>query len=233
MKLTDTQLGFIQNFLFSLNLKHIELREELLDHIATQIEHQMMEGANFHTAAANTFESFQKDEMQEIQSQIFSLQKQLIMKRLSLAALVVLLLTSMLWSFNFEPPSRAPLSSEFHITSGFGERHHPVLKNKKFHKGIDFKAPIGTPVYATADGIILKTESKENGYGNRIIIKHDEEFESHYSHLSEIHVVKGRKVKKGELIGLVGTSGASTAPHLHYEVRKNNKPVDPKDYLRP
>ena len=90
---------------------------------------------------------------------------------------------------------------------------------------------MGTPVYATADGIILKTESKETGYGNRIIIKHDDQFESDYAHLSEFYVIENQQVKKGELIGLTGNSGASTLPHLHYEVRKNGKSVDPEEYL--
>ena len=235
MILSNSQIEFIRDFLKERAVTHEGLSEELLDHIATKIEQQMEAGATFQGAAASSFESFQKDEMQEIQSQILSLnQKHFIMKRLSLAALAVLLLTSVLWSFNnYDPPSRSPLGADFKITSGFGERFHPIKKVKKFHKGIDFKAPIGTPVYATADGIVLKTESKETGYGNRIIIQHDDQFESHYGQLSEIQVTKSQKVKKGDLIGLVGSSGTSTGPHLHYEIRKNGEAEDPANYLVP
>ena len=235
MILSNSQIEFIQDFLKENEVTHNGLSEELLDHIATQIEQKIEAGATFQSAAASSFESFQKDEMQEIQSQILSLnQKRFIMKRLSLAALAVLLLTSVLWSFNnYDPPSRSPLGADYKIAAGFGERLHPVMKVKKLHKGIDYKAPIGTPVYATADGIILKAESKETGYGNRIVIKHDQQFESHYAHLSEIQVTKGQKIKKGDLIGLVGNSGTSSAPHLHYEVRKDGKALNPEDYLRP
>jgi len=235
MLLSNNQIEYIKDFLSKNEVTHDGLSEELLDHIATQIERKMKAGQSFQAAAASSFESFQKDEMNEIQSQILSLnQHHFIMKRLSLAALAILLVSSVVWSFNnYDPPSRSPLGADFKITSGFGERFHPIKKVNKFHKGIDFKAPIGTPVYATADGIILKTESKETGYGNRIIIQHDEQFESHYGQLSEIQVTEGQKVEKGDLIGLVGSSGASTAPHLHYEIRKDGKVLNPEDYLRP
>lgn len=234
MNLSTNQLKYIQNFLKKNEITHDDLSEELLDHIATQIEIKIATGIPFHTAAASSFESFKKDEMKEIQSQILSLnQKQFIMKRLSLAALALLMFSTLVWSIDFDPPSRSPLGEKFTISSPFGERMHPIHKKRKMHKGIDFRAPIGAPVYATADGIISKTQFKSTGYGNLIIIKHDDNFETYYAQLSEIQVTVDQKVKKGDLIGLVGSSGTSTAPHLHYEVRKDGKAQDPEMYLRP
>jgi len=234
MFLSKTQLEFVQDFLEKNKITHPELGEELLDHIATQIELKMASGSPFHAAAASSFESFKKDEIQEIQSQILSLnQKQFIMKRLSLAALAILLVTSVVWSFNFDPPSRSPLGKDFKITSAFGERMHPIHKKSKFHLGIDFKAKTGTPVYATANGVVERIQRKATGYGNMIVIRHDKELETYYAHLSEIDVIENQKIEKGEVIGLVGSSGSSIEPHLHYEVRKNGKAQNPEKYLRP
>lgn len=131
-----------------------------------------------------------------------------------------------------EPPSIQPLNGDFKINSGFGKRYHPVFKKEKFHKGIDFKAPLGTPVLATADGVVISADSHKK-HGNHIVLKHDEDFQTKYSHLSELKIVAGQKVKKGDVIGLVGTTGMATAPHLHYEVIKNGKEVNPIDYFNP
>jgi murein DD-endopeptidase MepM/ murein hydrolase activator NlpD len=108
---------------------------------------------------------------------------------------------------------------------------HPIYKYKKMHLGIDLKAERGTEIMATSDGIIR--EAKHNGgYGNCIIIDHDKVYSTLYSHLSEYTVKKGDKVKKGDVIGFVGSTGLSTSPHLHYEVMKAGKNVDPADYLK-
>jgi len=131
-----------------------------------------------------------------------------------------------------EPPSICPLHGEVKVHSGFGMRVHPIHKKKVMHRGIDFKAAIGTPVLATSDGVVVKAENFNN-HGLHIILQHDEEFQTKYSHLSELKVKAGQKVKKGDVIGLVGTTGASTAPHLHYEVIKNGKAVNPEDYFNP
>jgi hypothetical protein len=131
-----------------------------------------------------------------------------------------------------KPPSRPPLNGDFHVTSGFGPRMHPIFKEKKLHLGIDFKAPMGTLIYATSDGTIEKAEYDEK-HGNFISIKHDDEYSTKYSHMNELSVKVGEKVKKGDVIGKVGSSGMSTAPHLHYEVIKNGKRVNPRNYLTP
>ncbi|MEH0153891.1 peptidoglycan DD-metalloendopeptidase family protein [Limibacter armeniacum] len=133
------------------------------------------------------------------------------------------------------PPSISPIQDGYlvRLSSAFGMRLHPILKEKKFHRGIDFATKAGVPVQATADGIIKKTNfaTEKKGYGNYIVIDHDKTFSTLYAQLSEIKVKEGEKVKKGQVIGLVGSSGASTAPHLHYEVMKDGKHVNPADYL--
>ena len=129
-----------------------------------------------------------------------------------------------------DPPSIAPLKNG-RFTSGYGMRIHPVHKKKRMHRGIDFAAPMGTPVVATASGKVITTDFQKNGYGNHIVIQHDEIYSTKYAQLSKILVKKGEVVQQGDTIGLVGSSGLSTAPHLHYEVRKSGEWVDPKAYL--
>ena len=133
-----------------------------------------------------------------------------------------------------DPPSIKPIEGNFKINSGFGKRMHPLFKRMKFHSGIDFKAPIGTPVLATADGeVSISKNDKNQGHGKHIVLQHDDEFKTMYSHLSKLNVNVGDKIKKGDVIGLVGTTGVSTAPHLHYEVIKDGKKVDPIEYFNP
>jgi len=113
------------------------------------------------------------------------------------------------------------------IGSLFGYRTDPFYKVTKFHEGIDFTAAVGTPIYATGDGIVSEAEYNSGGYGNKIIINHGYSYETVYAHLSKIKVKKGQRVKRGEIIGLMGNTGKSTAPHLHYEVHKAGTPMNP------
>jgi len=115
--------------------------------------------------------------------------------------------------------------------SGFGIRLHPVHKVKKMHQGIDFTAPTGTPIQATGDGKIVKVSKKRTGYGRHVVIDHGFGFKTLYAHMKTVDVKKGDKVKKGEKIGTVGSTGTSTAPHCHYEVRFNDRPVNPIHYV--
>ena len=117
------------------------------------------------------------------------------------------------------------------ISSYFGYRIDPIYKVKKFHSGIDFSAPKGTDVFATGDGVVKKIRHSRRGYGNTITIDHGYGYLTFYAHLSKILVKKGQKVKRGEVIGLVGNTGKSTAPHLHYEIVKNNKKINPIYYF--
>lgn len=115
--------------------------------------------------------------------------------------------------------------------SGYGMRLHPIHKVRKMHTGIDFTAPKGTAIQATGNGKVVKVENRKNGYGKNVTIDHGYGFKSLYAHMNKILVKEGQHVKKGEKIGLIGSTGTSTGAHLHYEVRVNNKPVNPIDYV--
>ncbi len=117
------------------------------------------------------------------------------------------------------------------VASGWGWRIHPVYGIRKFHYGIDFTSPTGTEIYSTGDGVVKKVKSSRIGYGKQILIDHGFGYETLYAHLSKFNVKKGDVVKRGDVIGFVGNSGTSTAPHLHYEVWKKGKKVDPKNYF--
>lgn len=117
------------------------------------------------------------------------------------------------------------------LASGFGLRIHPVYKVKKMHTGIDFAASIGTPIYATADGTIEKVDVRFSGYGKMVEIDHGFGYRTRYAHMHDFAVKKGQHVKRGDLIGYVGDTGLSTAPHLHYEVFINDQRVDPVHYF--
>ncbi|HEY0977205.1 MAG TPA: M23 family metallopeptidase [Flavobacteriales bacterium] len=129
-------------------------------------------------------------------------------------------------------PSVEPIpSDQARMSSGFGERMHPILKIQKHHMGLDFTAPIGTKAYATGDGRVTFADYSTNGYGVHVVIDHGFGYETLYGHLSALKVRKGQLVKRGDLIGLVGNTGLSSGPHLHYEVHKDEVPVDPVHYL--
>jgi murein DD-endopeptidase MepM/ murein hydrolase activator NlpD len=115
--------------------------------------------------------------------------------------------------------------------SGWGYRIHPIYKIRKFHYGIDFTAPTGTDIYVTGDGIVEKIETSQRGYGNSIIVDHGFGIETIYGHLNGFNVRQGQKVKRGDIIGYVGNTGLSTAPHLHYEVLRSGEKVNPINYF--
>ena len=114
--------------------------------------------------------------------------------------------------------------------SGFGYRIDPIYKTRQMHTGMDFTADRGTEVYATGDGVVELVENKRWGYGKSIIINHGFGYKTLYAHLSAFEVKQGQKIKRGELIGLIGSTGKSTGPHLHYEVIKNGTKVNPIGY---
>lgn len=116
------------------------------------------------------------------------------------------------------------------MASGYGYRIHPIYKTRKMHYGMDFSAKTGTEIYATGDGIVSKIKRSKRGYGNYVKINHGFGYETLYAHMSKYIVKRGQKVKRGEVIGYVGNSGISTAPHLHYEVRKDNKKINPMNF---
>jgi murein DD-endopeptidase MepM/ murein hydrolase activator NlpD len=126
-------------------------------------------------------------------------------------------------------PAIQPVSNKDlnRVASGFGYRVDPVYKTVKFHAGLDFAAPQGTPIYATANGTIKVAGNLGNGYGNHVVVNHGYGYETLYGHMFKIVVRNGRQVKRGEVLGYVGSTGKSTGPHLHYEVHKNGRPLDP------
>lgn len=127
-------------------------------------------------------------------------------------------------------PSVLPISiSDYTMSSGYGYRRDPIYGSSKFHEGLDFAAATGTNVFATADGTI-SVAGRQAGYGNCIDIDHGYNYLSRYAHLSEVLVKEGETVKRGQLIGKVGSTGKSTGPHLHYEVRFRGEPQNPVNY---
>jgi murein DD-endopeptidase MepM/ murein hydrolase activator NlpD len=130
-------------------------------------------------------------------------------------------------------PAIQPLTNKdlTRAASGWGMRIHPIYKIPMFHHGFDFTAPTGTKVYATGDGVIEKLEFNENGYGREILVNHGFGYSTRYAHLSAFNARLGQKVKRGDLIGFVGSTGRSTAPHLHYEVLINGTDVNPTLYF--
>ncbi len=128
-------------------------------------------------------------------------------------------------------PNGMPLE-HIKITSNFGYRYHPIQKKRKFHRGLDLKAKMNTPVFATADGVVSYVQSKNIGDFGRIIkVNHNYGFQTIYAHLNKTKVKMGDVIRKNDRIGLAGSSGRSTASHLHYEVRYAGKILNPKDYI--
>ena len=130
-------------------------------------------------------------------------------------------------------PAIQPISNKqlMALASGFGMRIHPIYKLRKMHSGIDFAASIGTPIYATADGKVVNAEVKFSGYGKQVEIDHGFGYRTRYAHMHDFVVRRGQNIKRGDLIGYVGNTGSSTAPHLHYEVMINGNQVDPVHYF--
>lgn len=128
-------------------------------------------------------------------------------------------------------PSILPIqSNQIKRVGHFGMRKHPVYKIWKLHEGTDFTARTGTEIHSTGDGVVVEVKSSKRGYGNQIVIDHGFGYKTRYAHMSKFLVKPGQKVKRGEVIGLVGNTGLSTGPHLHYEVRKNNRAIDPINF---
>jgi murein DD-endopeptidase MepM/ murein hydrolase activator NlpD len=130
-------------------------------------------------------------------------------------------------------PAIQPVSNKdlTRIASGFGYRIHPIYKTSKMHEGIDFTAPIGTDIYAAGNGTIKEVVYGDRGYGNYVLISHGFGYETLYAHMSKVNARAGQKVKRGDVIGNVGSTGASTAPHLHYEVIKQGTKINPINFF--
>ena len=130
-------------------------------------------------------------------------------------------------------PAIQPISNKElkRLASGFGMRIHPIYKQRRMHTGVDFSAPRGTPIYSTGDGVVEEVINSLGGYGKQVVIDHGFGYKTRYAHMQKFNVKVGQKIKRGEVIGFVGNTGRSTAPHLHYEVIKNGKNVNPAYYF--
>ncbi len=127
-------------------------------------------------------------------------------------------------------PSREPVEN-VSLSSDFGNRSDPFNGHKRMHQGIDIRGPLGTPVYATADGVVTRAQWA-NGYGNLVEINHGNGLETRYGHLSRLIAQPNERVRRGQLIGLMGSTGRSTGSHLHYEVRIAGNAVNPLPYIQ-
>ncbi len=234
MSLTEIQIIIIEQELRESGLDHLPLFDEMVDHICCMVEANLNLGCSFQEAKQLAFEKLGPKEINEYQKQTDFLlqQNKILMKRITVAVCFIagacLMISSFLYAQNV--PSIMPLSN-YEITSTFGMRTDPYTKEKRQHWGIDLKAPMGTPVLATADGIVITVENQPNGYGKYVVIEHEDNYQTRYAQLSEQNVAVGSKVTKGKVIGLVGSSGRSTGPHLHYEVIRDGKRIDPISIL--
>ncbi|NRT13737.1 murein DD-endopeptidase MepM/ murein hydrolase activator NlpD [Flavobacterium sp. 28A] len=129
-------------------------------------------------------------------------------------------------------PAIQPVKNENlkRMASGFGYRTDPFTKARKMHEGMDFTANTGTPIYATGDGVVARADNTASGYGNHIVIRHGYGYETLYAHLSKYNCRAGQKIKRGDVIGYIGSTGRSEGPHLHYEVHKDGKVVNPLNF---
>eukprot|EP01132_Coremiostelium_polycephalum_P000326 gene326-417_t len=130
-------------------------------------------------------------------------------------------------------PAIQPISNRElkRLASGYGMRLHPIFKVMKMHEGLDFAAPRGTPIYATGDGVVKEVIRSATGYGNQVVISHGYGFSTRYAHMQSFKVTPNAPVKRGQCIGYVGNTGCTSGPHLHYEVIKNGKKVNPTYYI--
>ncbi len=130
-------------------------------------------------------------------------------------------------------PNGSPLNLDFRVSAPYGKRYHPILHIYHIHTGTDMVAPMNTPVYATADGVVdWASNSGNGGYGKLVKISHSFGFRTYYAHLNDIKVQRGQFVKKGQLVALTGSTGTSTGPHLHYEIRFLGQPIDPMNFVK-
>lgn len=130
-------------------------------------------------------------------------------------------------------PAIQPVSNKdlTRFASGYGYRIHPIYKTRKMHFGVDFTTPTGTDIYCTGNGVVSRVKRSRRGFGNHVIVDHGFGYETLYAHMSEIDVKRGQKVNRGDILGKVGNTGTSTAPHLHYEVHKDGRRIDPINFF--
>ena len=179
----------------------------------------------------NKFEGFKNSDLiAEANKRVDILQKRLVIQSKSLDEITALAKDKE--NFLLKIPAIQPIKNEdlTRMASGYGYRTDPFTKIRKFHYGMDFTAPRGTPVYASGDGIVKRADSRSSGYGKHIRIDHGYGYVSLYAHLYKYNVRKNQRVKRGDIIGFVGSTGRSQAPHLHYEIFKDKRRINPLNF---
>lgn len=174
------------------------------------------------------------DMMAQLRQKMDKVKRQIVIQSKSLEEIEALAAgkETMLASIPSIKPIRADkLNRSVNLLSGFGYRLHPIHKVRKMHAGIDFSAKQGTPIQATGDGRVVEVERKKSGYGLHVVIDHGFGYKTLYGHMSSADVKVGQRIKRGQVIGKVGSTGTSTAPHCHYEVHYKGTPVNPIDYV--
>lgn len=232
------QYKWIAKALKENGIKNKALLQEMVDHYASMHEQHINSKSADDQPNKNEIKNFilaqiKNDDLKELNSEINAIHKptKKIICMSTLLFLCLLFFSNSFFVSDSEPPSQWPLEQKHSVSSEFGMRIHPIKKKKVMHKGIDIVAKKGTPVLASASGKIIETDYNEL-LGHFIVIQHDAIYSSRYHHLSERTHQLGEQVSKGDVIGKVGSTGLSTAPHLHFEVIKNKRKVDPSDYLR-
>lgn len=219
--------------------------EELTDHYLTHIEEEVKRGVNAQKAVRETYQDIAHlDTSHFIEKPSYADRKGLLFFFLIFVSIGFYLFQQYLDPTQdiqaqgqkesiayVSPPMGSPiLQANYHISSEFGIRLNPVIKQKVMHRGIDIQAKIGTPVLATGNGIVKECGFKPKA-GNYIIIQHDSNFTTKFYHLSDINVKVKEKIRERQMIGKVGNSGNSIMPHLHYEVLKDEVPVNPRTFI--
>jgi murein DD-endopeptidase MepM/ murein hydrolase activator NlpD len=210
---------------------HKKVADELLDHYAASTELNMIHGLSFYDALDKAFDNLTKEETQHINKQYYQTNTFAMLKKITPPAVLFSCIAFMIFSNikSQDKPWQSPIkqSDLTRMASGFGYRTHPIYKTKKLHTGVDFIAPSGTPINAVYGGTVTKIERNEKGYGHHIEITHNDSTISRYAHMQDILVIENEQIEIGQQIGTVGSTGTSTAPHLHFEIIKNGKKVNP------
>lgn len=232
-----SQLNYIHSELDTLNTVAVDLRRQD-DEVYRSIfgaprypEHLRNPGIGG-SDRFNTLKGYESSEdIIETRKRISVLQRQLVAQSRSLEDVYTMARnkSEMLQSI----PAIQPVNNKDlkYVASGYGMRIHPIYKIPKMHTGLDFTAPKGTEIYATGDGVVKDVERESGGYGHHVVIEHGFGYSTLYAHMSKINVKRGEKVKRGQVIGLIGNTGTSAGAHLHYEVIKDGEKVNPAYYF--
>jgi len=228
-ELLNKQLGEVENVLYDVRRRDDNIYRVIFE--ADPLPETMRQAGSGGVDRYRDLSGFASSDLViDTKKRLDKLTKQLVVQSKSLdeVASLVLRKQEMLASIPaVQPIPNVDLTA---TAGGFGMRIHPIHKIPKFHAGMDFTSKQGTPIHATGDGRVIFADYATNGYGMHVIVDHGFDYETLYGHLSELKVRNGQRVKRGDVIGLVGNTGLSAGPHLHYEVHKNGEPVDPANY---